>query len=103
MRSLFFGVDENSGIRINGKENTSKWDVSNNEIEKILTDAGMTKESLKVTSKDNKDGWDWIVIEVVTYKHKIFTRIYSGFAGQTSDVSNAAIAGKVTNIEKLIG
>ena len=100
----FFGVDEGTKIRINGKENTSNWDVSNKEIEKILTDAGMTKESLKVTSKDNKkDGWDWIVIEVVTYKHKIFTRIYSGFAGQTSDVSNSAIAGQVTNIEKLIG
>lgn len=98
----FFGVDEESGIRINGKEYTSKWDVSNREIEKILTDAGMTKESLKVTSKDNnKDGWDWIVIEVVTYQHKIFTRIYSGFAGKTSDVSK--LTGTVTNIENQIG
>ena len=97
----FFGVDEKSGIRINGKENTSNWDVSNKEIEKILTDAGMTKESLKVTSKDKKDGWDWIVIEVVTYQQKIFTRIYSGFARQTSDVSK--LTGKVTNIEKQIG
>lgn len=99
----FFGVDEKSGIRINGKEYTSnKWDDSNREIEKILTDAGMTKESLKVTSKDNKkDGWDWIVIEVVTYRHKIFTRIYSGLAGQTSDVSK--LTETVTNIEKQIG
>ena len=42
----FFGVDEKSGIRINGKENTSDWNVINTEIEKILKDAGMTKESL---------------------------------------------------------
>lgn len=74
----------------------------NKKVIQILKDCGIDPSSLTIRSNGNrKDGWDWIVVEVgYDEKQKIFTRMYSGFAGETSQFSQIATGS--TNIEKKI-
>ena len=100
--NVYCGAD--SDIIINA-EPSGKFDGSNGGNEKviqILKDCGIDPSSLTIRSNGNqKDGWDWIVVEVgYDANQKIFTRFYSGFAGNTSQFSQ--IAAGSTNIEKKI-
>ena len=97
--TVFFGAD--NGLIINGKQNTTYWNVNNEEIEKIFKQSGLNVDSLKVTSHGGEDGWDWIVIEIGYMNNEVFTRIYSGMAGEDSGADE--LAGVETNIEKMIG
>ena len=97
--TVFFGAD--NGLIINGKQNTTYWNVNNEEIEKIFKQSGLNVDSLKVTSHGGEDGWDWIVIEIGYMNNEVFTRIYSGMAGEDSGADE--LAGEETNIEKMIG
>ena len=92
----------NTTVRINGKENGKKWDVYNEEIEKIVSEAGLIGDGLKVVSKNkNNDSWDWYVIEIAYMDGNIISRIFSGLKGKTSDMHK--LNGVVTNIENMIG
>lgn len=97
--TVFFGADQ--GLIINGKQNTTAWNVNNKEIESIFEQSGLNVDSLKVTSHGGEDGWDWIVIEIGYKNNEVFTRIYSGMAGEDSGADE--LDGVETNIEKMIG
>lgn len=88
----------NKGITINGKTTASDWDY-NKGVEKILEEAGLDPVALRTCSNGDKNGWDWIIIQVgYNEKGEFITRMYSGYrwengaAGRTHD----------TNIEKMI-
>ena len=92
----------NTTIRINGKENGKAWDVYNSEIEKIVSEAGLIGDGLKVVSKNkNNDSWDWYGVEIAYMEGKIVSRIFSGFKGDDSNMHE--LRNVVTNIEKMIG
>lgn len=92
----------NTTIRINGKENGEDWAVYNKEIEKIVSEAGLIGDGLKVVSKNkNNDSWDWYGVEIAYMDDKIVSRIFSGLAGGESNMFK--LKGDVTNIEKMIG
>lgn len=92
----------NTTIRINGKENGKAWDVYNSEIEKIVSEAGLIGDGLKVVSKNkNNDSWDWYGVEIAYMEGKIVSRIFSGFKGDDSNMFK--LKNDVTNIEKMIG
>lgn len=92
----------NTMIRINGKENGKAWDVYNSEIEKIVSEAGLIGDGLKVVSKNkNNDSWDWYGVEIAYMEGKIVSRIFSGFNGDDSNMFK--LKNDVTNIEKMIG
>ena len=91
----------NTTIRINGKENGKAWDVYNSEIEKIVSEAGLIGDGLKVVSKNkNNDSWDWYGVEIAYMKGKIVSRIFSGLRGGESNMYKLI---DVTNIEKMVG
>ena len=92
----------NTTIRINGKENGKAWDVYNSEIEKIVSEAGLIGDGLKVVSKNkNNDSWDWYGVEIAYMEGKIVSRIFSGFKGDDSNMHE--LRNVVTNIEKMVG
>lgn len=97
--NIFCGAEAN--IVINEEKTDSNWTTYRQGIANILKQAGMDPDSLQIKSKDRSKGWDWIIIEAGYQNRKIFTRIYSGFKGEASSVSQRP-AGS-TNIEKLIG
>lgn len=91
----------NTTIRINGKENGKAWDVYNSEIEKIVSEAGLIGDGLKVVSKNkNNDSWDWYGVEIAYMEGKIVSRIFSGLRGGESNMYKLI---DVTNIEKMVG
>ena len=91
----------NTTIRINGKENGEDWAVYNSEIEKIVSEAGLIGDGLKVVSKNkNNDSWDWYGVEIAYMEGKIVSRIFSGLSGGESNMYKLI---DVTNIEKMIG
>lgn len=98
-KTVFCGAE--NYISIHGQLITGNWNDYQVDLASVLTVAGLKLDSLKVTSKDSKSGWDWIVIEAGYMNNQIFTRIYSGFSGQTSSAQNLATGS--TNIEKMIG
>ena len=100
-KTVFYGA--NKGIIINNSTNTKDWNKNNEEIRKLLNEAGMSEDSLKVKSKGKQDGWDWIVIQAGYVDKKIFSKIYSGFQGKGSGASESANKNGNTNIEKMIG
>lgn len=97
--TLFCGT--NPGVIVNGVEATGDWKDYNNNVEAILTGAGLNIDNLKVTSKGGDDGWDWIVIEIGYSRSGLTYRIYSGFAGQEAG-TDQNLKG-TTNIEKQTG
>lgn len=97
-KTVFYGADP--GVVINGAPSVSKDLVNNADVQKILEEAGMNAETLKIKSKDKKDGWDWIVIQVGYLHNEVFTRIYSGFKGAPSGANKVPVGS--TNIEKMI-
>lgn len=90
------------GIIIHGVEALTTSGLRTNiEVQKILKECGINPESLTIRSNGKNDGWDWIVVEVgYDQKGKIYSRFYSGFAGETSQVSKIPVGS--TNIEKKI-
>lgn len=91
----------NTTIRINGKENGEAWDVYNSEIEKIVSEAGLIGDGLKVVSKNkNNDSWDWYGVEIAYMEGKIVSRIFSGFEGADSNMYE--LRNVVTKIEEMI-
>ena len=91
----------NTTIRINGKENGEDWAVYNKEIEKIVSEAGLIGDGLKVVSKNkNNNSWDWYGVEIAYMEGKIVSRIFSGLRGGESNMYKLI---DVTNIEKMIG
>ena len=97
--TLFCGT--NPGVTVNGVEASGDWRVYNNNVESILTGAGLNINSLKVTSKGGEDGWDWIVIEIGYSRSGLTYRIYSGFAGKEAGTDQNPKG--TTNIEKQTG
>lgn len=92
----------NTTVRINGKENGKDWAVYNDEIEKIVSEAGLIGDGLKVVSKNkNNDSWDWYGAEVYYHKGDIKTKIFSGNKDNTSNVTEIKEA--YNNIGKMIG
>ena len=92
----------NTTVRINGKENDKAWDVYNEEIGKIVSEAGLIGDGLKVVSKNkNNDSWDWYCVEVYYHNGDIKTKIFSGNKNKSSDVTNINEA--YNNIGKMIG
>lgn len=91
----------NTTIRINGKENGKAWDVYNSEIEKIVSEAGLIGDGLKVVIKNkNNDSWDWYGVEIAYMEGKNVSRIFSGLRGGESNMYKLI---DVTNIEKMVG
>lgn len=92
----------NTTVRINGKENGKDWDVYNDEIEKIVSEAGLIGDGLKVVSKNkNNDSRDWYGVEVYYHNGDIKTKIFSGNKDKSSDVTKVEEA--YNNIGKMIG
>lgn len=84
----------NKGVSVNGNIANSDW-TYNTDVEKILKDFGLDVYTLRTRSNGDKNGWDWIIIEVgYNEKGEFITRMYSGYkwqngaAGQTKDKSN---------------
>ncbi len=84
----------NKGVSVNGNMANSDW-TYNKDVEKILKDFGLDVYTLRTRSNGDKNGWDWIIIEVgYNEKGEFITRMYSGYkwqngaAGQTKDKSN---------------
>ena len=71
----------------------------NNDIAKVLSEAGINVSNLKIRSNGKSDRWDWIIIEVGYNSNGFYSRMYSGFKGEASGVDRVG----VTNIEKQIG
>ncbi|MGO5542285.1 type II secretion system protein [Blautia sp. HCP3S3_H10_1] len=99
--TLFCGVDP--GTTINGVS-SNPWNAYHQGIENLLTNSGLNVDTLKITSKSNKNnGWDWIVINVGYNKNKqLSTRIYSGMANADSEPTNTTVMNN-SNIAKYIG
>lgn len=100
--TLFCGT--NKGVVVNGNKwgagsSGNPWNQYNKDVEKILTDAGIDLDSLKIRSNGGKDGWDWIVIEVGYIKTEFFSRMYSGYKNTQASMGQ----NKITNLEKQIG
>ena len=95
-KSIWCGADK--GVIINGV--TSKRDMDyNKELEQILTDAGISSKSFRTYSSGNRDGWDWIIIQVgYNSDGQIFSKIYSGFKNENGSINQAS----TSNIEKLM-
>ena len=89
----------NPGILINGVDKKS-WTVYNHEIEHLLSNAGLNVLKLKTTckGKDKSTDWDWIIIEVGYSGNRLFSRIYSGFAGKDAGMDQVPIGS--SNIER---
>lgn len=95
------GADE--GFYIKGNRSPkSNSPIENSDLHKILAESGFDHDSLTVRSNGNqKDGWDWIVVEVgYDTNKKLYTRFYSGFQGTSSAASRNTVG--TTNIEKKI-
>ena len=95
-RTAFCGA--NKGITVNGKLSRA-WNQYNNDIAKVLSEAGINVSNLKIKSNGKSDGWDWIIIEVGYNSNGFYSRMYSGFKGEASGADRVG----VTNIEKQIG
>ncbi len=95
----FCGAD--SGVKVCGEAGSGTVTGGNSELKRLIMDSGIDTSMLEIRSNgDRKTGWDWIVVEVgYDRAGQLYTRFYSGYAGQTSSaglVSNS-------NIEKQIG
>ena len=88
----------NNGVVING--NTATDDTKyNGDVEKVLRDAGLDMSAFRTYSSGDKNGWDWIIIQIgYNEKGEFITRMYSGY----KDQNGAAGRTHDTNIEKLI-
>lgn len=95
-RTAFCGA--NKGITVNGKL-SGAWNRYNDDIAKVLSEAGINVSNLKIRSNGKSDGWDWIIIEVGYNSNGFYSRMYSGFKGEASGADRVG----VTNIEKQIG
>lgn len=95
-RTAFCGA--NKGITVNGNL-SGAWNRYNNDIAKVLSEAGINVSNLKIKSNGKSDGWDWIIIEVGYNSNGFYSRMYSGFKGEASGADRVG----VTNIEKQIG
>lgn len=91
------GVD--TGVSVNG--NVSHNDQTfNNDLAKVLKDAGIDISNIETASKGNSEGWDWIIIEVCYGKDdKVTSRIYSGFKNEDGGINRTP----TSNIERLMG
>ena len=98
-KTVFCGSESN--IVINGVDQNSNWNSYKPEVEKILTQAGINVDSLKIKSKGGSDSWDWIIIEAGHLNNQVFARIYSGFKNTKSSAKDIPVG--TTNIEKMIG
>lgn len=86
------------GVTVGDETSTNEWNY-NEKLEQILRDAGISSDSFRTYSNGNKDGWDWIIIEVGYSKEgQIFSRIYSGYKNQDGGINKTS----TTNIEKLM-
>lgn len=71
-------------------------------LKKIVSEAGLIGDGLKVVSKNkNNDSWDWYGVEVYYHNGDIKTKIFSGNKDKSSDVTKAEEA--YNNIGKMIG
>ena len=95
-RTTFCGA--NKGITVNGNP-SGEWNQYNDDIAKVLSEAGINVSNMKIKSNGKSDGWDWIIIEVGYNSNGFYSRMYSGFKGEASGVDRVG----VTNIEKQIG
>ena len=97
--TVFCGAENN--VFINGVPSSANWNTYNAAVENILKQSGIDANSLKLKSKGGSDGWDWVVIEAGCRNNVVFSRIYSGKAGDSSSVKDHAEG--TTNIEKQMG
>lgn len=88
----------NKDVVVNG--NPAVNDATyNDDVEKILKDAGLDMQAFRTYSSGDAKGWDWIIIQVgYNEKGEFITRMYSGY----KDQNGAAGRTHDTNIEKLI-
>lgn len=78
---LFCGADAGTTIK---NEKLAKGGYST-EVEAIIKEYGVNTDSLKIKCSANaKNGWDWIVVQMVYDKGIVKTCMYSGFKGKTS-------------------
>ena len=94
--TMFCGA--NSTVSVNGVRSRS-WNTENTALRKaIIEQVG----NLKVQSRGGNDGWDWYLAGYcVDTKGNVSGYMYSGMAGQRSDVAHAALQG-TSNLQKLI-
>lgn len=86
--AVWCGADQ--GVIINGRtcSGNMKSDGNIKELEDILLEAGISSKNLCTRSSSNRDGWDWIIVEVGYNKNKqIFSKIYSGFKNENGSVN----------------
>ncbi len=95
-KSIWCRADK--GVIINGVASQRDMDY-NKELEQILIDAGISSKNFRTYSSGNRDGWDWIIIQVgCNSDGQIFSRIYSGFKNENGSINQAS----TSNIEKLM-
>lgn len=94
--TMFCGA--NSSVSVNGVHSKT-WNSENPELRNaIISQVG----NLKAQSRGGDDGWDWYVAGFcVDTKGNLSGYMYSGKAGERSDVAHAALKG-TSNLQKLI-
>lgn len=94
--SVWCGVS--AGITVKGVESTHDM-VYNYQLEDVLKEYGIDVVGLRTHSKSDKDGWDWIIIEIGYDNDKqLVSRIYSGYKNENGSILRT----DKSNIEKWI-
>lgn len=95
--TMYCGSD--AGVKVNGDASAS-WSAGNNALERMIkSQCG----ELKVKSFGGKTGWDWYVVQI-NYDGKtqqIDAVIYSGFAGESSQITSSTIQNGQSNMQKI--
>lgn len=93
---VWCGADK--GVIIDGKVSNDDWNYCQ-ELDDLLTSEGVNISSGRTYAKGDKDGWDWIIIQVCfDSTGRLCSRIYSGYKNQDGGINKTP----VSNIEKIM-
>ena len=88
----------NAGVTVKGTTATYAW-TYNKQVEQILKEAGLDVVAMRTYSNGDKNGWDWIIIEVgYDANGQFITRMYSGYKDKDGSTGSTGRS----NLENLI-
>ena len=89
----------NKGVTVHGHTVDHDW-TYNKDVENILKAYGLDTVALRTHSNGDKNGWDWIIIEVgYNEKGEFISRMYSGYKNQNGAAGQEK---NPSNLEKML-